>query len=174
MALSEFQFQRFLKKNNISESRVKGFIPEEKEKKPRSTIEKGKKKTGVNDNKLWKIFSIYVRLRDADKNGVCKCITCNKRLHWSNMQCGHGHGRQFWGTKYHEKNNHAQCVSCNGFKEGQKDKYKAEVDKRYGKGTWEMLELKNKGAKTLSQFEVDQLTIYYTKEVDQLKQLKAA
>jgi hypothetical protein len=173
MALSEFQFQRFLKKNGIKESRVKGYVPSQEPKKPKKKIEK-KKKTGVNDKKLWSIFSIFIRLRDADKNGICKCFTCNKRRPWKEMHCGHGLGRQFWGTKYSEINNHAQCVQCNSFEEGKKEIYKQKVLEKYGPKAWDKLELAKAAGRTLSQFEVDQLTIHYQKEVEKLKKIKKA
>jgi hypothetical protein len=33
-------------------------------------------------NKLDTSFSEFIRLRDSDKNGVCKCITCGDFKHW--------------------------------------------------------------------------------------------
>jgi len=37
------------------------------------------------------IFSKYIRLRDSDKNGYCKCVTCPKTGFWTKdgMQAGH-------------------------------------------------------------------------------------
>jgi hypothetical protein len=98
----------------------------------------------VKDDELWKIFSQYIRLRDSDSTGYCICITCSRVYFWKEMQCGHGIGRQHMATKYDERNNHAQCKTCNSFEGGNEDAYKKAVDRKYGAGTWEQLELKAK------------------------------
>lgn len=128
----------------------------------------------MKDQKLWKVFSEFIRLRDADENGMCKCFTCGLVRHWKQMDCGHGIGRQHKSVKYSEKNNHAQCKRCNGFEGGKREVYKEEVDKRYGKGSWDLLELQSKQPFKWSQFEVDALTGHYKAEVDKLRKLKAA
>ena len=38
--------------------------------------------------KLDKIFSEYIRKRDADENGYVKCCTCPTVEHWKEMDCG--------------------------------------------------------------------------------------
>jgi len=137
---------------------------EEKIVKAKDLVSKPKpKKKQSRDKKLWEAFSLFIRLRDANNEGICRCITCGLPRHFRQMDCGHGIGRQHWGTKYDEKNNHAQCKKCNGFEEGRKDLYKIEVDKKYGKGTWDMLDLKSKQfRKAPSQFEIDMLEVHYT------------
>ena len=127
----------------------------------------------TNDKKLWSVFSEFIRLRDADENGNISCITCGLVRHWKKADCGHGIPRQHWGTKYSEKNNHAQCKRCNGFEGGKREVYKEKVDKMYGKGTWDLLDvLSRKVSKKPSQTEIDILTEYYKKEVDKLKTYK--
>lgn len=121
------------------------------------------------DKKLWKAFSEFIRRRDADENEMCKCITCGLIRHWKQMDCGHGIGRQHWGTRYDEKNNHAQCKRCNGFEGGKREVYKVEVDKKYGPGTWDLLEIKSKRGKRLSAFEIDVLTNHYKKRINELQ-----
>jgi hypothetical protein len=121
----------------------------------------------MNDKKLWDVFSQFIRQRDADENGYCKCFTCGLIRHWKQMDCGHGIGRQHWGTRYSEKNNHAQCKKCNGFEGGKREVYKVEVDKRYGNGTWDLLELASKQRRKISQFEIDALEKYYKQKLKQ-------
>lgn len=98
----------------------------------------------ANDDNLWSVFSRYIRLRDSDGMGYCKCFTCSRVQFWKEMECGHGIGRQHMATKYDEKNNHAQCHKCNSLEDGREDIYMKAVDKKYGPGTWEQLELKAK------------------------------
>lgn len=126
----------------------------------------------MNDKKLWKTFSEFIRLRDADVNGNCKCFTCNNIRHWRKMDCGHGVGRQHKATKFHEFNNHAQCKRCNGFEEGRKDVYSKEVDKRYGAGTWDKLVLSSRQTCKRGQVEIDTMEQYYKEKVKELKELK--
>lgn len=120
----------------------------------------------MTDVKLWKAFSEYIRRRDADDNGIAKCFTCSLQRHWKQMDCGHGIGRQHWATRYNEKNNHAQCKRCNGFEGGKREVYKVEMDKRYGVGTWDKMELMSRVVtKKPSQFEIDTLTKFYTEKI---------
>lgn len=120
----------------------------------------------MNDKKLWKVFSEFIRLRDANANGYCKCITCGLIRHWKQMDCGHGIPRQHKATKFHEQNNHAQCKRCNGFEGGKREVYKIEVDKRYGAGTWDKLEVMSRMTAKRAQFEFDVMEEYYKEQVN--------
>lgn len=126
----------------------------------------------ANDKKLWKVFSEFIRLRDSDKDGNGKCFTCSFRGDYKMFDCGHGVGRQHKATKYDERNNHSQCKRCNGFEGGQQAIYKEEVEKRYGKGTWDTLVLKSRQVCKRGQVEIDTMTEYYKNEVKKLKHLK--
>lgn len=122
----------------------------------------------MNDSKLWKVFSEYIRIRDADENGYCKCFTCGLARHWKQGDCGHGIGRQHWGTRYNEKNNHFQCKKCNGFEGGKREIYKQRVDEKYGVGTWDLLELASRQKSKISQFEIDAMEKYYKQKLSLL------
>jgi hypothetical protein len=116
----------------------------------------------VNDKKLWKIFSQFIRLRDSNEEGVCFCFTCGRPTVWNkNTDCGHGIGRQHLSVKYSEQNNHAQCKNCNGFEGGKREVYKEKVDQIYGKGTWELLELRSKVKSNISQTDIDLMEKHY-------------
>lgn len=127
----------------------------------------------MNDKKLWKVFSEYIRLRDSDENGNVKCFTCGNIRHWTKVDCGHGIGRQHKATKFHEQNNHGQCKRCNGFEGGKREVYKEEVDKRYGAGTWDKLEVQARSVCKRGQFEIDVMCEHYKKQRDILKKVKS-
>ncbi len=118
---------------------------------------------------LWPVFSLFIRLRDSNKQGIGFCFTCGKPKHYTKADCGHGAGRQHKGTKYNEQNNHLQCKHCNGFESGMREKYKEAMDKRYGAGTWDKMEIASRGVFKLGKIEVDFLAAHYTKEVERLK-----
>lgn len=73
--------------------------------------------------KLDILFSQYVRLSNADKNGICTCVTCNRQYHWKNIQAGHFMSRKHYSTRWDIRNVKPQCVGCNMFKSGEQYKY---------------------------------------------------
>ena len=84
-------------------------------------------------------FSKYVRLRDADVNGMCKCITCDTVKHWKEMDAGHFQSRRYMSTRYHAQNCHSQCQKCNQYGAGEQYKHGQEIDLLYGEGTADFL-----------------------------------
>ncbi len=123
----------------------------------------------ANDKKLWKVFSEFIRLRDSDKFGFSKCFTCDFRGEWKRFDAGHGIGRQHKSTKFDERNVHSQCKRCNGFEGGQQAIYKEEIEKRYGKGTWDALVLKSRQVCKRGQIEIDTMEKYYKEKVKELR-----
>jgi hypothetical protein len=83
--------------------------------------------------KLWKIFSEYIRRRDADHCGMVKCFTCPQILHWKDMDAGHYVPQSIaLSLVFNEKNVHAQCGGCNRYKNGNLTIYALELQKKYG------------------------------------------
>lgn len=99
--------------------------------------------------KLDKIFSEYIRLRDANRQGICFCITCGRPFYWKNGDAGHYVQRDRLATRYDEKNVNAQCKYCNRFRSGEQYIHGVEIDKKYGNGTAQRIILisKAKGSK---------------------------
>lgn len=85
--------------------------------------------------KLDTLFSEYVRLRDADENGECKCITCGEKHHWRDMDCGHLVGRGNMATRWKIENANSQCRLCNSTHDGKYDEHAAAIDNIHGEGT---------------------------------------
>jgi len=106
------------KKTQLSSSKDKPKTTQ----KPKGAIkvQKPKKKKKPTRWKLVKkldsIFSQYIRLVSADKNGICTCVTCGERMHRKQIQNGHYLSR--WNYKYRraEENCYAQCYVCNVLK----------------------------------------------------------
>lgn len=115
------------------------------------------------EDKLWKEFSIFIRNRDSNEEGFGSCFTCGRWIHWTKGDCGHGIPRQHKATKYNERNNHLQCKNCNGFQGGKREKYKKEMDKRYGAGQWDMMEMSSKQRCSWGEFEIKALYEHYKK-----------
>tara|TARA_B110000977_G_C10968583_1_gene451416 strand:+ start:111 stop:515 length:405 start_codon:yes stop_codon:yes gene_type:complete len=78
--------------------------------------------------KIDKVFHEYVRRRDADNDsGYCKCISCNKPIHFTESDSGHFISRAKMATRYDEQNVHAQCRKCNRFEYGRQFEYSLKI-----------------------------------------------
>lgn len=127
------------------------------------------KKIRTLDNKLWKIFSEYIRRRDADEDGIVYCITCGARKHWKQVDAGHFVSRNAKAIKYDEQNVHAQCKSCNGFHGGMSYVYGQRIDELYGEGTAENLEAQRHSISGWTAEHLEKLIQEYTEKLDNLK-----
>ncbi|WP_131667409.1 recombination protein NinG [Psychrobacter pygoscelis] len=58
-------------------------------------------------------LQLLVRLKAADSDGNCQCVSCGAIKHWSEMQGGHYVGRGVSATKLLEENINPQCRRCN-------------------------------------------------------------
>lgn len=100
-----------------------------------------KKKTMSQLHKqLWRIFSEYIRRKEAFPNGIGCCVSCGAAHHWKEMDAGHFISRTHLYLKYDERNVHPQCKGCNAFKQGNAVGYREELVKRYGGETVAELE----------------------------------
>jgi MinD superfamily P-loop ATPase len=118
--------------------------------------------------KLDTIFSKYIRLRNADANGMVSCISCGKVQHWKDVDCGHFVNRKHMSLRFNEINCQTQCRYCNRFCEGDAWNFAQGLIKKYGDGTIEkLMAAKNQSVK-FTQFEIDELVKNYTKLVKEL------
>jgi len=116
----------------------------------KATLSSTKKlrKKGLRTTKAhaWRLFSKYIRLRDALKTtgdiNYCKCFTCGRIEPIKNMDAGHFVSRRFNSTLFDERNVHSQCTYCNCFLSGNQLEYRRQLIKLYGEGI--DIELKDK------------------------------
>ena len=89
-------------------------ILEKKEKhKTTKTYQKSRFKT--LHTKAWKLFSEYVRRKNANEFGMVQCFTCPTILHWKEAQASHYfHGK----LDFDDRNVRAACPQCNLYKSG--------------------------------------------------------
>ena len=92
--------------------------------------------------KLDRIFSEYIRRRDAGEDGYGRCISCGKIVHWKDADCGHYINRKHLATRYDEQNCNLQCRSCNRFDEGNIQGYRRGLIAKIGIESVDMLEIK--------------------------------
>jgi hypothetical protein len=64
--------------------------------------------------KAWANFSKYIRLKNADKDGNCRCVTCGVTKHWKEIHSGHFIDGRSYAVLFDERLVHPQCFHCNG------------------------------------------------------------
>jgi len=120
---------------------------------------------------LDRIFSVYIRLRDADKDGMCRCITCGKPFPWKECDAGHFIPRDRKATRWDEKNVNAQCLRCNRFRSGEQYEHGLAIDRMYGTGTVDILKrlgsMRSKISASWLEYQIEE----YRKKVKELKEL---
>jgi len=108
--------------------------------KKKKQIEKAEsrddKRSGVESNDSLRedldfVFSRYVRIREADTNGIAQCYTCDSKMHWTKLQAGHFIKRSDTGLRWDSRNAKPQCVECNCNKHGNIDEYTKRLDAQF-------------------------------------------
>lgn len=120
--------------------------------------------------KLDTIFSEYVRRSHADKNGIVKCYTCDKKAYWKGkgMQNGHFISRASRILRWSLDNCRPQCYACNCMRYGQNYIFAMNLNKEFGYDIAD--ELLQKSRQTIKQadYELIELIEHYTDLVNKL------
>lgn len=111
--------------------------------------------------KLDKVFSIYIRQRNMDENGIVRCITCGRVKHWKEVDCGHYRKRQYMNTRFDEMNCQEQCKRCNAFEQGADVNFRYALVRKYGEEDVLLLEYRSKLSKKWTRFELELLIEKY-------------
>ncbi|NMC75844.1 MAG: recombinase [Candidatus Methanofastidiosa archaeon] len=90
--------------------------------------------------KLWKIFSEYIRLRDSDNRGYCRCIYCDRVHNYKDIHAGHFIPKnKGWSIYFDEQNVNSQCAYCNLMLHGNQYAYGKAINDKYGKSVADKL-----------------------------------
>lgn len=122
--------------------------------------------------KLDDVFSIYIRLRDSDDNGIFRCISCGKPVFWKDGDNGHFINRQHMSLRYSEKNCNAQCRYCNRLDEGNNVGYHKGLISKYGGQIVDNLFIVKHKSNKITDTEAKIMIEYYTREVKFLLKTK--
>ena len=81
-----------------------------------------RRKSKKSDKKYWidkldKVFSLYIRLRDsrAWHYRAFRCISCGDTKPFEMMDCGHFVSRNCFAIRWNEQNCSGECSACNRF-----------------------------------------------------------
>lgn len=120
-------------------------------------------------NKLDRVFSQYIRLRDMLPNTTAFCcISCGRILPIQKADCGHYINRSHMSTRYSEMNCNAQCKHCNRFDEGNMSGYRLGLVRKYGVQRVLLLEASKKEVKKYSDVDYEFLIEHYKNKVKQI------
>lgn len=122
--------------------------------------------------RLDKVFSKYIRLRDAMPSGLFRCISCGKIKPIGQADCGHFHSRTHMSTRFDEDNCHAECRYCNRFSADHLIGYRENLIRKIGEQRYLLLEVKAHETRKWSHFELEQLVKYYKSLVEKLQKEK--
>ena len=136
-------------------------------KRPSKTTERQKLVHKLDD-----AFSEYIRLRDADENGIVTCITCGDKRHWMGVDCGHFVPRINMATRWELKNSHGQCRLCNSTQDGKEKEHAEAIDRLYGAGTADLLEKMGKQERHFAEHELQGMIDELRKEIKAVKREK--
>lgn len=114
---------------------------------------------------LDRVYSIWIRRKDADENGYVKCYTSGKFFHWKQIQCGHFISRRHLSTRWCEKNTKPQSVSENIFNQGNGAAFAQNLIKEYGDGILQELEIKKNNICKMGAFEYQILIKEYKEKI---------
>jgi hypothetical protein len=146
----------------------KSQVAKLKEKKAKVRQKKAES-IGVLTKKLDRIFSVYTRLSGIVKEHNAQCFTCDKVLHWREIQCGHFQSRRFYSTRFHVLNCKPQCYACNIGLSGNQYIFGVNLDKAHGPGTAELMVRTSREVKKFTSAEMMDLIAFYERLVGELR-----
>jgi hypothetical protein len=114
------------------------------------------------------IFSRYVRLAAADKDGIVSCYICDSKNRWQDSQCMHYIPRANLYTRFQLENCKAGCKDCNEYKGGNLIKYAERLEKETP-GITESLYEQGHIVYRISREELRQIITEYSGRVNKLK-----
>ncbi len=117
-------------------------------------------------------FSEYIRFRDANSNGMVRCITCDKIVHYSECDAGHFIDRSFKATRYDEQNVNGQCHRCNRFAGGRQYEHGKAIDLKYGDGTADNLLIESRKIFKANQVYYEETATKYKELADEQRRSK--
>lgn len=119
------------------------------------------------------VYSRYIRLKAADRNGYCACVTCPAIRQWNDgMQAGHYVNRDDWPTRFDDRNVHPQCVSCNKHHSGRISRYAVYLKKEYGDGIIDELDAKSRLVKQFTLADLKGWVKEWRKEISKFMVVK--
>ena len=118
--------------------------------------------------KCWKLCSIYIRLKYANKQGIVMCVTCGKKYPWKQIQAGHFIDGRTNSILFDERGISPQCYACNVCKKGNKVEYYKYMQDRYGEDVIDDLRARAKKIRKFYGYELELQIDEYKQKISEL------
>jgi hypothetical protein len=119
-------------------------------------------------DKAWKLFSEWVRRRDADEGGTVHCVSCRAPVFWKEAHAGHFVGGRTNAVLFHPDIVHPQCVRCNLFLGGNYAQYALYMLDKFGREkVEEFLSLRHQVVK-LTRTDLEECIELYKQKLEEL------
>lgn len=114
---------------------------------------------------LWRVFALYIKLRD---NRVC--FTCGERTEGRNSHAGHFIPKKVGGLElyFHEENVMAQCAKCNLRLQGRQYDFGIKLGKRKVNKLKKLFQANEENKVVWTEEEFNQKIEYYKKKVEEI------
>lgn len=117
--------------------------------------------------------SRYIRLRDClETTGSPEwgeCVTCGATKSFDELDAGHFIQGRHNANLFSERGCHAQCRTCNRFKNGMMLEYRRQIVEMYGEGADLELEAEAKKIKKFTIPELEGLIEYYRQKIKEVE-----
>jgi hypothetical protein len=120
--------------------------------------------------KCWKLFSEWVRRKDADEGGSERCYTCSRPFHWKELQCGHAIGGRHNAVLLDADICRPQCVHCNVFSRGNYPIFTAKLIREHGLEWFEEKLAGSRQVKKYTRIDLEALIESYKTKIQELEE----
>jgi len=154
------------KEVDINIARIKKNMPKQKD-----------NSITVQKKALWKIFSMFIRMRDClEATGTLdngRCCTCGKSYTIKKLQAGHFIPGRMDSILFEPTCVHSQCYRCNVRRSGEWVKYYRFMQKKYGQAQIDYLMELSEQVRVIDEEWVASTAIYYLAKIDELREVYA-
>lgn len=149
---------RPLKRSRMS----KALAPRLKTSPARKTKRRPRKpKPSTVKRKAWNEFSVFIRTRGADAEGMNACFTCEREFHWKELQAGHFIRGRLNANLFEQRAVWPQCLRCNIHFQGNVVVYYKKMLEMYGQEVIDELILQNSKTKKWVPGEMESLLEHF-------------
>lgn len=119
--------------------------------------------------KLDEVFSIYIRTKYANEQGLVKCYTSGRLYPIKEIQCGHFHSRRHYALRWDERNCRPQSYGENCLNQGNAPTFALNLIREYGPEILELLEAKKRASFKLERLFLESLIQEYKEKLEKLQ-----
>jgi hypothetical protein len=122
--------------------------------------------------KVWKAFSLWIRLRDADEGGTVSCYTCGALMHWKESHAGHAIPGRTNAVLFDPEIVRTQDPKCNLFGGGMYHIFATKLIKEHGLEWWENKLIGAKKPVKYTRTDLEELLADFDRKVCELAMLR--